>query len=170
MKVIVLLFLCTPLATAENRTNPATAVCGPVKVDFNVVENGALPVPPAPSDQARVFFIQDYGQTAEDQHYTLKVGVDGAWVGAYRNNSWLAISVLPGEHHICANVQSYFSASANFAFAHFTAEAGKTYYFRTRFLGGVGRPIANLTLDQPDSDEAKFLIFEYPAAVSAPKR
>ena len=42
------------------------------------------------------------------------------------------------EHHVCANVQSDKSEGLLVALAHFTAEPGKVYYFRTRFLGGLG--------------------------------
>jgi hypothetical protein len=39
---------------------------------------------------------------------------------------------------------------------HFTAEAGKVYYFRS--------------LEQADSDEAKYLIANYPLSISTPKK
>lgn len=39
---------------------------------------------------------------------TVKVGVDGAWVGAMHGNSYIFFSVSPGEHHACVNRQSGF--------------------------------------------------------------
>jgi hypothetical protein len=130
--------------------------------------------------KATVYFIQDNGIWGEDQQYnTLKIGLDGAWVGAYKNNSYFAIFVEPGEHHICANVQSNFSEGQVLAFAHFTAEPGRVYYFRTRFLNGIIHlprqipgypPPPYLELDPADSDEAKYLIASYPLSVSTPKQ
>ena len=77
-----------------------------------------------------------------------------------------AVSVEPGEHHLCANVQSHFEPGQNLAFAHFTAEPGKVYYLRTRLSPYGG----HLEIDQPDSDQAKYLISIYPASVSKPKK
>jgi hypothetical protein len=58
------------------------------------------------------------------------------------------------------------------ALAHFTAEPGKTYYFRTRFLSGItGFEIpAYVDVDPLDSDEAKYLISFYPVSVSSAKK
>jgi hypothetical protein len=96
------------------------------------------------------------------------IGIDGSWVGAYKYNSYLSMSVDPGEHHVCANVQTAFAAASVTVLAHFTAEPGKVYYFRTRFLGGIISTSQGqapyLGLDQPDSDEAKYLIGMYPPA------
>jgi hypothetical protein len=64
---------------------------------------------------------------------TVKVGVDGAWVGANKGDSYVFTSVAPGEHHMCVNWQSgILTPSGLFAMANFTAETGKTYYFRAR--------------------------------------
>ena len=116
---------------------------------------------------AQVFFIQDDSTGGDNQHYTIRIGVDGKWVGAYKRNAHFSIWVDPGEHHVCANVQSKLSKGHIFTFAHFTAEPAGTYYFRTQFLAGLNTlyPIyPSLQLDQPDSDEAKYLIASYPAS------
>jgi hypothetical protein len=96
----------------------------------------------------------------------LKIGLDGAWVGAYRENAVFAVSVEPGEHHICANVQSNLELGHSLTFAHFTAEAGKVYYFRTH----LGAYSGYMEIDQPDSDQAKYLISIYPSSESKPKK
>jgi hypothetical protein len=123
--------------------------------------------------KATVYFIQDDGPGGNHQHYTIRIGLDGVWVGAYKHNSYFTVSVGPGEHHVCANVQSNSSAGLNLALAHFTAEPGQVYYFRTQFLAGLTTqyPVyPYLELDQPDSDQAKYLIASYPPSVSQPKK
>jgi hypothetical protein len=165
-----------PAATAAQATRDANAAklagtaCGPKSTTFTVTQDEAThpAAQPAPG-QALVYFIQDDDILGDYQHYTLKIGLDGAWVGAYKQNSYFNISVQPGEHHICASVQSNSSAGLVLALAHFTAEPGKTYYFRTRFLAGlaVRYPSApHLDIAQPDTDEAKYLLAAYPLSVS----
>ncbi len=50
-------------------------------------------------------------------------------------------------------------------FAHFTAEAGKVYYFRWRYSSG-----GDLLLAPVDSDEAKYQIAQFPLSISNPKK
>jgi hypothetical protein len=157
--------ICT---LAQSPGPDLAAACGPNKVAFIAHESGLIidPITPA-AGKAVVYFIQDRGEAAEGQHFTVKIGMDGAWVGVYKNNAVLAVSVDAGEHHVCANVQSNFAPGLNLALAHFTAEAGQAYYFRTRFIGEMpGR----LDLDQPDSDQARYLIATYPASLFKPKK
>lgn len=170
MKAIFLsIFISIPLCTFAQSPGPdLTAACGPDKVTFTAHESSLIVAQTAPeAGKALVYFIQDRGEASEGQHFTVKIGLDGAWVGAYKNNAVVAVSVDPGEHHICANVQSNFAAGLNVALAHFTAEAGGVYYFRTRF---VGQPPGRLDLDQPDTDQAKYLIATYPASLFKPKK
>jgi hypothetical protein len=89
-------------------------------------------------------------------------------VGANQHNSYFFMSVDPGEHHVCANQQSHISRlSQLMAFAHFTAEEGKVYYFRTRAFGGINQVL--FEIDPVDSDQAKYLIGSYPLSVSHSK-
>jgi hypothetical protein len=60
--------------------------------------------------------------------------LDGSWVGANGYKSYFFFQVDPGDHRLCTNIQSggvkkvqYFTAATSF-----TAEAGKSYYFRTK--------------------------------------
>ena len=124
----------------------------------------ALLAEPEPG-KARVVFIQDDSTWGDHQHYVMNIGLDGAWVGAYKQNSYFTLSVDPGEHHVCANVQSKASIGQLLALAHFAAEAGQIYYFRTRFFGGMpGITTAPpyVDLETVDSDEAKYLMASFP--------
>jgi len=75
-------------------------------------------------------------------------------------------------HHVCTNVQSNYPKGRLIALAHFTADPGKTYYFRTRFLSGMnGMQIPPyVDLEPVDSDEAKYLISYYPLSISSSKK
>jgi hypothetical protein len=161
MKAALSILLLAASGFGQKQSLPAA--CGPANVTFEALEWSGHPAPPPPdAGKAQVFFIQDDGPGGDDQHYTIKLGLDGAWAGAYKTNSYFALSVEPGEHHVCANVQSNFEAGQIVALAHFTAEAGKVYYFRTRLVFSPRASDFYLDLNQPDSDEAKYLISNYP--------
>lgn len=114
----------------------------------------ALPEP----GKARVYFIQHVGRVScLGACFKTKIGVNGTWVGADQDNSYFSISVEPGEHHMCA------ATGPLIALTHFTAEAGKVYYFRIRDFD-TGQGI--LDFDSIDSDQAKYLIASYPLSVS----
>jgi hypothetical protein len=167
MRTTLLILLLSVSTFAHSQSAPVAAACGPKNVTFRVSEGSAPLAPALPeSGKALVYFIQDEGQLSEARYYTLKVGLNGAWGGAYRDNAVFTVSVGPGEHHVCANVQSNFESGKNLAFAHFTAEVGKVYYFRIRISEYGG----HMEIDQPDSDQAKYLISIYPASVSKPKK
>lgn len=95
-----------------------------------------------------VYAVEDLGQCSQctgrgnafftDVSMALtKVGMDGNWMGANHGNSYLLFTADPGEHHLCLNWQSVFVVrSRAFAMANFTAEEGKTYYFRARVFRG----------------------------------
>jgi len=174
MKIALVALFFAVSAFAQGPPVGVAAACGRKNVSFAVKlgdpqQTSAQPEP----GKAMVYFIQDDGPGGDHQHYTLRIGLDGTWVGAYKHNSYFTVSVEPGEHHVCANVQSNSSAGLNLALAHFTAEPGKVYYFRTQFLAGLTTqyPVyPYLVLDQPDSDQAKYLIASYPLSVSQPDK
>lgn len=176
MKFLALLLLPLPLlavssALAQKPLNAAPA-CGPAGVTFTT-QDIPLPSPPVEpqNGKAQVIFMQDDGTGGNHQHYTVVIGMDGAWVGAYKHNAWFAVEVAPGEHHLCAAVQSQSSFGKIVSFAHFTAEPREVYYFRTQFLAGLTSiyPIyPYLMLDRPDSDEANYLIHLSPRSKALP--
>jgi hypothetical protein len=122
---------------------------------------------------ARIYFIKDDGKDGDRQHYVLKLGMDGEWIGSFKANSFITMPVRPGVHHVCVNIQSNSSLGRMVALAHFNAKAGKTYYFRAQYLGGVATlyPVQDyVSLDPLDSDEAKYLIAYYPVSVAQAKK
>lgn len=166
MKALLAVLLITISASAQNKLSRIAPACGPSDVTFETQDQPAkTPLLQPDPKKVQVFFIQDNGVHSDRQHYIIKIGLDGDWVGAYKRNSYFVVSIEPGEHHICANVQSKSSFGQNVELAHFVAEPGKIYYFRTRFAAGLTTmyPIyPNLELNEPDSDQAKYLIERYP--------
>ena len=173
MKAVLALIVFAASALGQGPSIRVPSACGIKDVTFDVkLDNTQRPPAQPESGKALVYFIQDDGPWGVHQHYVLKIALDGAWVGAYKWNSYFTVSVKPGEHHVCAEVQSNYAVGNLIALAHFTAEPGKVYYFRTRFLNGMngGDIPSYVELDPLDSDEAKYLIASYPLSISLAKR
>jgi hypothetical protein len=174
MKFTLVALLFAVSAFAQSPSARVASPCGAKDVVLNVKLDKAQHTLPQPeSAKARVYFIQDDGPMGDHQHFAVRIGLDGEWVGAYKQNSYFTVSIEPGEHHVCANVQSDFSAGQLVELAHLTAEAGKVYYFRTRFIAGMTSLYPTppyLELDPVDSDQAKYLITSYPLSISHPSK
>ncbi len=97
----------------------------------------------------------------------MKLAMAGAWLGANHGNSYFSVSVEPGEHHVCVIFQSSLVAQ-RVELAHFTAEAEKIYYHRTRLV--MSRSVELLQLDPIDSNQGKYLIASFSLSVSNPKK
>ena len=164
--VVALLFAASGFAQAVPAT--ATAACGPENTNFKVTLDKSQKTLAQPErGKARVYFFQDAGTGATLGYPTTKLGMDGVWVGANHGNSYFSVSVEPGEHHVCATLQSSLVAQ-RVELAHFTAAVGKIYYYRTRLI--MSRSMELLDLDSIDSDQGKYLIASFPLSVSAPKK
>jgi hypothetical protein len=166
MRIVGVVMLFAVSAFAQAPPADAPAACGTEKFSFNVKldESQHAVAQPEPG-KARVYFIQE--KAADALGVTTIIGLDGTWVGANKNNSYFAVSVEPGEHHVCAEVLSYRGNPVGHV--HFTAEAGRVYYFNSRILYGEGAE-ANLFFGEVDSDQAKYLIVSFPLSVSTPKK
>jgi hypothetical protein len=162
-------FLFAASALAQAPPSAATSACGPGNVSFKVRLDDSHQTQTQPNPgNALVYFIHDAGSSQALFAYpTTKMGVDGAWAGANHGDSYFAISVEPGEHHVCATLQSSLYDSRA-EFAHFTAEAGKVYYFRTRLI--TSRSVELLELQPVDGDQGKYLTTMYPLSISQPKK
>jgi hypothetical protein len=158
----------------------AQAACGPATTQFNIKANNQAPTSieePQPG-KALVYVVEDQKFKAV-RDATTRVGVDGAWVGANRGNSYLFFSVEPGEHHLCTDwISEWLTGGRLVSLSGFTAEAGKIYFFRARTTGGPSSlggyrqspDWSSLDLDRVNSDEAKLLIASSALSVSHPKK
>jgi hypothetical protein len=177
MKIrIAVLFLSFsfPMASLAYGQAPEAAVltraCGPEAVQFDATaDTSQHPLAQPEAGKASVYVVGSFvGESAA--YPTVKAGVDGAWAGAIRGNSYIFVSVPLGEHHICVNWQSGFlTPSGLFALANFTAEAGKTYYFRARTFNAPNRAYI-LDLDAVNKDEGQYLVASSAFSKSHPKK
>ncbi len=168
MRFIVLIMLFAASASAQVPPVGSTAACGHENVSFKVKldESQHTLAQPDPGE-ARVYFLHDAGTSITLGYPTVKLAMDGAWVGANHGNSYFSVSVEPGEHHVCVTLQSSLVAQ-RVELAHFTAEAEKVYYYRTQLV--TSRSVELLELEPIDSDQGKYLIATFPLSVSQLKK
>lgn len=109
-----------------------------------------------------VYFFTDF-----DTAPTMRLGVDGKWVGANDGRSYFFFQIDPGEHSLCTDWQTgtFKKTSQRIGEAMLlNVEAGKTYYLRLTF--GYQR----LRLELADEAEGHFLISSSQLATSQPKK
>ena len=93
--LVVILFAISAFAQ-DLSVAAAGSACGPVDTQF-VVKTDSVSHAPQPADPSKAFVY-----VIEDQRFrafndvTARVGLDGAWVGANRGNSYLFFLVEPG--------------------------------------------------------------------------
>jgi hypothetical protein len=156
--------LFSPLI-AQAQTPATPSACGDLRVSMAVdLDNSHHDIAKPDPGKATIYFIQDTGTFLKTPAYpTSKIGIDGNWVGANKKDSYFSVSVDPGEHHLCAAVQSSFVHEKTAALAHFTAEAGKVYFYRTKMFF-ADTNLEYFDLNPVDQDEAAYLISFYPQA------
>jgi hypothetical protein len=178
---IVLLFatfLFATFAFAQDQSSiaaAAEAACGPKDVQFDTHTAPSQLRTQPEAGKSLVYVVEVFEKVVgEIGRPTLRVGVDGKWAGADKGNSYISFSVDPGDHHLCTNWQSRWKRFSNeAAFTSFTADPGKTYYFRARITehGGSGGA-SNFTLDlEPlNGDQGKYLVASSAMSASQPKK
>jgi len=177
MKWICSFFVClvvAPFAVAQNAptVKQAESACGLFDVKFDVKTAAHQhPVPPAEAGKAQIYVIEDWSplDTGRIGRPTIRVGVDGTWMGADQGNSYIFFSADPGEHHLCVSWQPGIGNSRDLIAVYgFEAKPAQTYYFRARMANlpnGLGILLAPLNID-----EAQLLLAQYPHATSTPKK
>ena len=85
--------------------------CGDDSVKFDVKTEKGQPAPaPPPAGKAQIVFIQNFEKPSNTwMSPTIRVGMDGAWVGANQSNSYFTLTVDPGVHHLCVSWQAVWS-------------------------------------------------------------
>jgi hypothetical protein len=177
--LVVILFVI-PLATfafAQDSSSlaAAEAACGPAQVQFNAqaAKDQSPTLSPAQPEAGKslVYVVEVFDKAANQiSKPTLRVGLDGKWVGADKSDSYISFVVDPGEHHLCTRWQSSWKRfSDKAAFASLTADPGKVYYFRARIIEGAG---SNFAIDfaPVNEDEGKYLVASSAPSVSHPKK
>ena len=166
---ITLVFLSiSVLAQQKPAVSTPQAACGPTKVHFDTHPDKSQLPANIDSGKALIVVAEDFrplpGNVGSP---TIKVGADGTWMGATHGASYLYFLIDPGEHHLCVEMQTRLKWFSGLAFAHVTAEPGKTYYFRTREMESSVEHY--LDLDAIDADEGRFLVASSQLSGSRPK-
>jgi len=131
--------------------------CGDDSIQFDAKQEKDNPAPAVPDDgKALIVFVETMPREGKMQT-TTRFGVDGAWVGASKGDSYFTLSVLPGEHNLCASMQSA-PSRAKKAFTHvasLTAESGKVYYFEAQI---TIVPLPSLDFSQLSEADGKYRV------------
>jgi hypothetical protein len=175
MRTALVFFLLASPAFAQDK--PAdTAVapgCGAEDSKYDVkTDKGQHPMTQPDAGKALVVFIEDDMDFGSHPKPTTRAGLDGGWVGATHGNSYFSFSVDPGEHHLCASWQKAVIVRQGHkaAAAHFTAEAGKVYYFRVKNSWHRDLGTALIDFTPLDSDEGLLLASKFALSTSHPKK
>jgi hypothetical protein len=168
MKTIaaIVLLSCSAFSQDKRAISKAEEGCGPQDAKFEVKSDKSQHLAPKPEDgKALIYFVADGNLTSI-------VGYDGKWVGAVDGGitgaKYSFVPIEPGEHHICAMLQSFRPPKGRRVSVHsLKAEPGGTYYFRTRMVG-INTGFV-LQLDQLDSDEGRWFIAWSKFSTSHPK-
>ena len=175
MKVVALFLLFASSVFAQNNAGAAYS-CGPPNVQFDVKkDNSQHSIGQPEAGKALVYVIEVFQRPpGEWGTPTIRVGLNGAWIGANRGTSYLFFSVEPGEYHLCTNWQSSLKRlSDQHSLTNFIAEAGKTYFFRVQThvqTNSVGGEVWSIQLEPVNPDEAKYLIATSPISISQAKK
>ena len=175
MKTILIIAVLASSAFAADQAAVAAAACGPGNIQFDVkAENGQHPTALTPEGKALIYVVEVF-EKPENQigKPTVKVGLDGDWMGANKSNSYFFFAVNPGDHHLCMAWQSTHKRySKQVALANFSAESGKTYYFTARIIEhdeGLGAWFT-VDLGPVNSDEGQLLVASSAFSTSQPKK
>jgi hypothetical protein len=172
--LFLFLFATTTFAQNAPPQSAAAPGCGTDNTKFDVKSDRSQHpfLNPAPG-KALIYFLQDNTYFESRPRPTSRFGIDGRWIGATQSNAYFYLSVDPGEHHLCADWQSFYIVTASglrSAAAHFTAESGGIYFFivRNRFIREHG--ILGMKLEALDSDEAQLLMSRFALSTFHPKK
>jgi hypothetical protein len=154
---------CCAFAQDKRAISAAEVGCGPQDAKFEVKSNESQHPTPAPEDGKALIYV------VADGRLTTIFGFDEKWVGAVNNGSYFFVPIDPGEHHVCAMLQSLFPdrRRPRVSVHSLKAESGKSYYFRTRLVG-ISTGFV-LQLDQLDSDEGRWFVAWSKFSTSHPK-
>jgi len=175
-KFIFLAFLFVVPAFGQNQTSDAftSAGCGPKEVSFQVkVDKNHHATGQVAPQEALIYIFNEETRDSDITYIgapTIRVGVDGTWVGANSSRSYFFFALPSGEHRLCVAMQGFagdkYHASAASAIA---VDLGKTYYFRTITERRQKRE-PGVKLESIDSAEGSLAIANCGLAVSHPKK
>lgn len=177
MRLVLAFLLLAPSVFAQSSGSSAFVpdACGPAKEEFSVkADKNNHTIGQPETGKALVYFIEEYPLAAGLIHPTVRLAMDGKWIGANRGGSYFSFSVAPGDHHLCASWQSESADIATqYSLMPLTAEEGKVYFFRieprAEAYRGLGEAWSK-ELEPVNLDEAKYLISTLPLSISRVKK
>lgn len=170
-KLAVLAFAVFLVAAIQAEASTLPDSCGNDKIKFEVKTQKDQPTPAAPeAGNAQIILIQSENHMVSPFHdATVRWGIDGAWVGADNGNSYFALAVAPGPHHVCANWQSAFKTlKKNVDLTSFTAEPGHVYYFQVD-INVESQYSVSFAISQINGDKGRYLVKTSALSASKPK-
>ena len=142
--------------------------CGPDEGQYDVSTNKKdHPVSQPDPGKALIYVIEDI-----ERGPTMRVGLDGSWIGANKGKSYFFFPVDPGDHHLCTKWQSnVFKKTAERigSATALKAEAGKVYYFRIQVYERSERD-SSVKLEPVEPAEGQFLVSSSWFSTSRPKK
>lgn len=167
MKIIVavclLAFSALPAFAQDQAMAARTAAgCGADNTQFDVkTDKSQHPQGQVPDGRALVYVFEQEKTDAvafKIGAVTIRVGLDGQWIGANHGSTYFYFPVDPGDHSICANWQSSLGRFSKQASAvSLTAEPGQVYYFQTK-VDERSHDNPGIWMEPIDPAEAKLLI------------
>jgi hypothetical protein len=142
--------------------------CGKPESGFDVkTEKNAVAATTQPG-QATVVFVQRNPDCIGCS--VVRVGLDGAWVGANKGNSYFSVAVPPGDHHVCAWWNAPLARmESRIGLTDLAASANQTYYFEIEVArhGDSGAPF--MKLKPLSADMGAFLMSRSSLSVATAK-
>ena len=170
--LLIAFFLCLYLACAGHAwAVDLPSSCGDNSVKFFAKAKAGQPLPAAPeAGKAQIIFIENENQKIGiGMQATVRYGMDGAWVGANYGNSYFALTVDPGEHHLCANWKTGIKMHpADSKAIVFTAQPDQVYYFAGR-VTAQSKDASTFDFAQLNDDEGKYQMKTLKQSTSKPK-
>jgi hypothetical protein len=181
--VLAIVTLVTAAWAQDKSTVLTQAGCGPDPAKFEVKRDAHSHPTGTPQPGKALVYV--FGDSELDNAaiqiggLITRVGMDGAWVGAYEHKSYTYFSVDPGEHRLCTSQQSSLKSRrhTNASAITFTAEQGKVYYFRTQpdptalSQSAVSRaPSGRVELAVVDPAQAQLMVLKWAYSTSQPKK
>ncbi len=161
--ILAVVLLALPVLAADRAWEmaPVKAACGPDVVKFSASPGGNQSAQQPEPGKALVYVVEQFeSPTNALVTPTLRVGLDGSWVGASYGTSYLFFPVEPGPHHLCSDWQSFppLVPDVQVSLAGLTAEAGQTYYFRAHIVQHSATGPWTLDLERVNDDEGQLLV------------
>ena len=99
---------------------------------------------------------------------TIRIAMDGSWIGALKQNSYTQLEVTPGPHHFCVRIPGIFRLEPASLYG-LNTRPGDSYYFVVDDRNSNEfQPIDTISLNRIDSDEGHLLVTQARRATSSP--